>query len=310
MLGKFFDRVKEGLATTRTAMSAKISAVVSLGTRLDDEMIDEIEAILIQADVGLETATEMIDELRDRMREEKIGSTPEEVMRLLQSKVAEVVGLDGEGLPIDAELPASPYVILVVGVNGTGKTTTVGKLAKQYVDAGKRVLVAACDTFRAAAIPQLEIWAERAGVDIVRPQQGADPAAVAFDALAAAKARQMDVLIVDTAGRLHNKVNLMEELKKIRRSLGKQQPEAPHETLLVLDATTGQNTLSQARQFNQATELTGLVLTKLDGTAKGGIAVALRREMEIPVKMIGVGEGLDDLQPFDGEAFARALFGE
>ena len=310
MLGKFFDRVKEGLAKTRTAMSAKISAVVSLGTRLDDEMIDEIEAILIQADVGLETATEMIDELRDRMREEKIGSTPEEVMRLLQSKVAEVVGLDGEGLPIDAELPASPYVILVVGVNGTGKTTTVGKLAKQYVDAGKRVLVAACDTFRAAAIPQLEIWAERAGVDIVRPQQGADPAAVAFDALAAAKARQMDVLIVDTAGRLHNKVNLMEELKKIRRSLGKQQPEAPHETLLVLDATTGQNTLSQARQFNQATELTGLVLTKLDGTAKGGIAVALRREMEIPVKMIGVGEGLDDLQPFDGEAFARALFGE
>ena len=310
MLGKFFDRVKEGLAKTRTAMSAKISAVVSLGTRLDDEMIDEIEAILIQADVGLETATEMIDELRDRMREEKIGSRPEEVMRLLQSKVAEVVGLDGEGLPIDAELPASPYVILVVGVNGTGKTTTVGKLAKQYVDAGKRVLVAACDTFRAAAIPQLEIWAERAGVDIVRPQQGADPAAVAFDALAAAKARQMDVLIVDTAGRLHNKVNLMEELKKIRRSLGKQQPEAPHETLLVLDATTGQNTLSQARQFNQATELTGLVLTKLDGTAKGGIAVALRREMEIPVKMIGVGEGLDDLQPFDGEAFARALFGE
>ena len=310
MLGKFFDRVKDGLAKTRTAMSAKISAVVSSGARLDDEMIDEIEAILIQADVGLETATEMIDELREQVRQEKIGGSPEEVMRLLQSKVAEAVCVDSEGLPVDAELPGSPYVILVVGVNGTGKTTTVGKLAKQYVDAGKQVLVAACDTFRAAAIPQLEIWAERAGVDIVRPQQGADPAAVAFDALAAAKARQMDVLIVDTAGRLHNKVNLMEELKKIRRSLGKQQPEAPHETLLVLDATTGQNTLSQAREFHQATALTGLVLTKLDGTAKGGIAVALRREMEIPVKMIGVGEGLDDLQPFDGEAFARALFEE
>jgi len=307
MLGNLFDKVKAGLAKTRTAMSERIAAVVPRGGRLDDEVIDEIEAVLIQADVGVETAIEIIDELRERLHQERVDG-PEEVMRLLQEQVVEAVSLDGEGLPIDGELPGRPYVILVVGVNGTGKTTTVGKLAKQYVDAGKKVLVAACDTFRAAAIPQLEIWAERAGVDMVRSQQGADPAAVAFDALAAARARGMDVLIVDTAGRLHTKVNLMEELKKIRRSLAKQNPQAPHETLLVLDATTGQNTLSQAREFHQAAALTGLVLTKLDGTAKGGIVVALRREMGIPVKMIGVGEGLDDLQPFEGEAFARALF--
>ena len=307
MLGKFFDKIKDGLSKTRSAMADRIAAVVPRGGRLDDEMIDEIEEILIQADVGLETATEMIDELRDRLRDESVDG-PEGVMRLLQEQVGAAGDLEEQGLAIEGPLPGQPFVILVVGVNGVGKTTTVGKLAKRYVDAGKTVLVAACDTFRAAAIPQLEVWAERAGVDIVRTQQGADPAAVAFDALAAARARGLDVLIVDTAGRLHNKVNLMEELKKIRRSLAKQQPEAPHETLLVLDATTGQNTLSQARQFNQATELTGLVLTKLDGTAKGGIAIALRREMGVPVKMIGVGEGLDDLQPFAGEEFAKALF--
>ncbi|MGB1720047.1 MAG: signal recognition particle-docking protein FtsY, partial [Candidatus Latescibacterota bacterium] len=195
-----------------------------------------------------------------------------------------------------------------VGANGAGKTTTVGKLAKQYAAAGKKVLVAACDTFRAGAVAQLDVWAERAGVDIVRAQQGADPAAVAFDALAAARNRKVDVLLVDTAGRLQNKTNLMEELKKIRRSLAKQDPQAPHETLLVLDATNGQNALSQAREFNEATELSGLALTKLDGTAKGGIVVALRKEMDLPVKLIGVGEGVDDLQPFDGETFARALF--
>jgi len=307
MLGKFFGKIRDGLSKTRSAMSERIAAVVPRGGRLDDEMIDAIEEILIQADVGLETATDMIDELRDRLRDESVDG-PEGVMHLLQEQISAAVALDDQSLAIEGALPGQPFVILVVGVNGVGKTTTVGKLAKRYVDAGKKVLVAACDTFRAAAIPQLEVWAERAGVDIVRTQQGADPAAVAFDALAAARARGLDVLIVDTAGRLHNKVNLMEELKKIRRSLAKQQPEAPHETLLVLDATTGQNTLSQAREFNQATELTGLVLTKLDGTAKGGIAVALRREMGVPVKMIGVGEGLDDLQPFAGEEFARALF--
>ena len=310
MLGKFFGKIKQGLAKTRAAMAERIAAVVPVGTRLDEEAIDEIEGILIQADVGWETASEVIDELRDGLRDSRDLSGPEAVMRLLEEQVAAAVALDDQGLPLDGALPGKPYVILVVGVNGVGKTTTVGKVAKRYVDAGKTVLVAACDTFRAAAIPQLEIWAQRAGVDMIRPQQGADPAAVAFDALAAARARGVDVLLVDTAGRLHNKANLMEELKKIRRSLAKQQSDAPHETLLVLDATTGQNTLSQAREFNQATELTGLVLTKLDGTAKGGIAIALRREMGIPVKLIGVGEGLDDLQPFDGEAFARAMFEE
>ena len=215
----------------------------------------------------------------------------------------------GGGVPFDpgAELTGKPHVVLVVGVNGVGKTTTIGKLARLYRDSGQSVLLAACDTFRAAAVPQLEIWAERAGADIVRAQQGADPAAVAFDAVSAALSRDTDVVLVDTAGRLHTKVNLMEELKKIRRSLGKQCLGAPHETLLVLDATTGQNALSQARQFHLATEVTGLVLTKLDGTAKGGIAFALRRELGIPIKLIGVGEGEDDLQPFDGETFVEAL---
>ena len=307
MLGNLLGKVKNGLAKTRTAMTDSIVAVVRGGTRLDADMVDEIEAILIQADVGLETSMEIVDELRERVREEKIDGGAEGVLQLLKSELAQKVALD-KGLEFEGPLPGQPCVILVVGVNGAGKTTTVGKLAKRYVDAGHKVMVAACDTFRAAAIPQLEVWAERAGVDMVRPQQGADPASVAFDAMAAARARGVDVLLVDTAGRLHNKVNLMEELKKIRRSLNKQAPDAPHETLLVLDATTGQNTLAQAREFNQATELSGLVLTKLDGTARGGIALALRRELDLPVKLIGVGEGQDDLQPFDGEVFVEALF--
>jgi fused signal recognition particle receptor len=310
MLGRFFDKVKKGLSKTRDAMHDKIAAVVPIGGRVDDETLDEIEAILIQADIGLETSGEIIDELRRAVRAERFNDGPEGVMRLLQERLAKEVALGEDGvLPMGSTpLPGVPFVVLVVGVNGAGKTTTVGKLAKQYADGGKTVLVAACDTFRAGAVAQLEVWAERAGVDIVRAQQGADPAAVAFDALAAAKHRGIDVLLVDTAGRLQNKVNLMEELKKIRRSLAKQDPQAPHETLLVLDATNGQNALSQAREFNQTTELTGLVLTKLDGTAKGGIVVALRKEMDLPVKLIGVGEGVDDLQPFDGESFARALF--
>ncbi len=311
MLGKFFDKVKEGLAKTRTAMTETIAAVVPIGTRLDDDAIDEIEAALIGADMGLETSTEIVDELRIRLRSEGVEDGPAGVMRVLEEQVSAIVALDEDSaLALEGELPGKPYVILIVGVNGAGKTTTAGKLAKRYADAGKKVVIAACDTFRAAAIPQLEVWAKRAGADIVRAQHGADPAAVAFDALDAAKARGADVVLVDTAGRLHNKVNLMEELKKIRRSLAKHDAGAPHETLLVLDATSGQNALMQAREFNQATELTGFALTKLDGTAKGGIVVALRREMDLPVKLIGVGEGVDDLQPFDGTAFAKALFAE
>lgn len=309
MLGRFFDKIKAGLSKTRDAMHDKIAAVVPIGGRVDEETLEELEAILIQSDIGLDTAVDIIDQLRSAVREKKV-SDQQGVMRLLQEQLAAAVDLGADGaLPLgDQPLPGTPFVVLVVGVNGAGKTTTVGKLAKQYADAGRKVLVAACDTFRAGAVAQLDVWAARAEVDIVRAQQGADPAAVAFDALAAARHRQVDVLLVDTAGRLQNKVNLMEELKKIRRALAKQDPQAPHETLLVLDATNGQNALSQAREFNDATELTGLVLTKLDGTAKGGIVVALRKEMDLPVKLIGVGEGADDLQPFEGEAFARALF--
>ena len=305
MLGQFLDRVRSGLEKTRNALSEGIAAVIGSGNRLDDDMLDEIEAVLLQADVGLDATTDIVDQLRERLADEETDSAT--VVEWLKSLLTEQVAVD-HGLEIAGPLPGSPFVVLVVGVNGAGKTTTVGKLAKQYTDAGHQVLVAACDTFRAAAIPQLEVWADRAGVDILRPQQGADPASVAFDAVSAAKARNIDVLLVDTAGRLHNKVNLMEELKKLRRSLTKQDSSAPHETLLVLDATTGQNAVHQAREFNRATELTGLVLTKLDGTAKGGIAIALRRELELPVKMIGLGEGLSDLQPFDGRLFVEALF--
>ena len=285
-------------------MSAKIATMVSASGHLDEDAVDEIEDLLIAADMGLETAAQIIAEVRQRR--ENIAR-PEDLIQLLQAEIARVFAPDPQ-FSFTKAPAGSPHVILVVGVNGTGKTTTVGKLAKHYAGAGRRVLVGACDTFRAAAIAQLEVWAERAGAEMVRPLQGADPAAVAFDALAAARARKMDVLIVDTAGRLHNKVNLMEELKKIRRSLNKQDPQAPHETLMVLDATTGQNTLAQAREFNRATRLSGLVLTKLDGTAKGGILVGLRRELQIPVKLVGVGEGENDLHPFNGEVFAQALF--
>ncbi len=297
------EKVRNGLAKTRSAMVARITTAIS-GDALDEEAADEIEEILIQADVGVDAAVEIVDRLRERLRRAESGA--EQIFVALRKELCQIAG---GGVPFDpgAELTGKPHVVLVVGVNGVGKTTTIGKLARLYRDSGQSVLLAACDTFRAAAVPQLEIWAERAGANIVRAQQGADPAAVAFDAVSAALSRDTDVVLVDTAGRLHTKVNLMEELKKIRRSLGKQCQGAPHETLLVLDATTGQNALSQARQFHLATEVTGLVLTKLDGTAKGGIAFALRRELGIPIKLIGVGEGEDDLQPFDGETFVEAL---
>jgi fused signal recognition particle receptor len=309
VLSRLFSRIRDGLARTRHAVVEQIAAVVPSGSRLDEDMIEQIEAVLIQADVGLPTATRMVEQLRTRVRLSGDLRGADAVLGALRDQVVEELGAGcGVGLPLDGDLPARPFVILVVGVNGVGKTTTVGKLAKRYADSGRKVLVAACDTFRAAAIPQLEIWAQRAGVEMIRPQPGADPAAVAYDAFAAARARGAEVLLVDTAGRLHNKSNLMEELRKIRRSLGKQQPDAPHEVLLVLDATTGQNTLVQARTFDAVTRLTGVVLTKLDGTAKGGIVLALRHELGVPVKLIGVGEGADDLQPFDPEAFAAALF--
>ena len=297
------EKVRNGLAKTRSAMVARITTAIS-GDALDEKAADEIEEILIQADVGVDAAVEIVDRLRERLRQAESGA--DQIFVSLRKELCQIAG---GGAPFDpgAELTGKPHVVLVVGVNGVGKTTTIGKLARLYRDSGRSVLLAACDTFRAAAVPQLEIWAERAGANIVRAQQGADPAAVAFDAVSAALSRDTDVVLVDTAGRLHTKVNLMEELKKVRRSLGKQCQGAPHETLLVLDATTGQNALSQARQFHLATEVTGLVLTKLDGTAKGGIAFALRRELGIPIKLIGVGEGENDLQPFDGETFVEAL---
>lgn len=295
----FFDKIRGGLSRTRIAVVDRIAALVSAGP-LDDEALDEIEAILIQADVGVETATCLVEALR----REKSGDV--DVFELLRAELTAIVGSEA---PFDPRAPLAgpPHVILVVGVNGVGKTTTIGKLAAQYRRAGRSVVVAACDTFRAGAVAQLEVWAERAGADIVRAQQGADPAAVAFDALSAARSRHADVLLVDTAGRLPTKVNLMEELKKVRRTLAKQDAAVPHEILLVLDATTGQNALAQARQFHEAVGITGLALTKLDGTAKGGIAFALRRELGVPIHLIGVGEGVDDLQPFDGPEFVRAM---
>ena len=307
MVGPFFEKVVSGLTRTREAMNQGLKAVLDGGTPIDDQVLDDIEDLLIQADVGLETATSVVDELRRRLRDEASNLGAGDVMEVLRAQISEGMA-DADLLPIATQLPHQPFVILVVGVNGTGKTTTVGKLAKQYADAGRRVMLAACDTFRAAAIPQLEVWAKRADAALVQPQVGADPAAVAFDALASAKARQMDVLIVDTAGRLHTKINLMEELKKVGRSLAKQEPGAPHETLMVVDATTGQNALAQAREFHAAMQLSGLVLTKLDGTAKGGIVLALKRELEVPVKLVGLGEGADDLQAFDPAEFAQALF--
>ena len=297
----FFDRIRDGLARTRDAVVERIADAVGTN-RLDDDTLDEIEEILISADVGVDAAAAIADGLRARARE---AGAEADVFELLRLELEEIVG-NNPGFDIQA-LPARPYVVLVVGVNGVGKTTLIGKLAQRYAEAGRQVTVAACDTFRAGAVAQLEVWAERAGADIVRAQQGADPGAVAFDAVRAAQARGSDVLLVDTAGRLHTKVNLMEELKKVRRSLAKAGDGAPHDTLLVLDATTGQNALVQATQFHAAVDLTGLVLTKLDGTARGGIAFALRRELDVPIRLIGVGEGIDDLQPFDGGEFVRAL---
>lgn len=296
----FFDRIRSGLSRTRTAVVDRI--VEAVGTRrLDDDALEEIEEILISADVGVDTALAIVDGLRTRAR-----ATPEaDTFDMLQAELQEILAGE-EGF--DASLlPTRPYVLLVVGINGVGKTTTIGKLGQRYAEAGRKVLMAAGDTFRAGAVAQLQVWAERSGADIIRAQQGADPGAVVFDAVEAAKARDADVLLVDTAGRLHTKVNLMEELKKVRRSLAKACDGAPHDTLLVLDATTGQNALAQARTFHEAVPLTGLALTKLDGSARGGIAFALRRELGVPIRLIGVGEGINDMQSFDGAEFVSAL---
>jgi fused signal recognition particle receptor len=295
-----FRRLRERLVKTRRSFAAGMERILAGRSRIDAATLEELEELLITSDVGVQTATELIARLAAAKASDGAG--------LAEALRAEILAILKAAPPAAPPPEARPLVVMVVGVNGVGKTTTIGKLAARYAAAGKRVLIAAADTFRAAAADQLAIWAERAGAAIVRHRDGADPAAVAFDALDAALARGVDVVIVDTAGRLHTKVNLMEEIKKIKRSLAKKLPGAPHEILLVLDATTGQNAISQARLFHEALELTGIALTKLDGTAKGGIVIAVCREFNIPLRYIGIGEGIEDLQDFDPEQFVEALF--
>ncbi|HBM99044.1 MAG TPA: signal recognition particle-docking protein FtsY [Ruminococcus sp.] len=297
-----FSKIKEGLKKTRNAVMGQIDSMLKSFTKIDEELFEELEELLVMGDVGVPTAEKICDELRDRVKKEGIKD-PAMINSLLEEIISDMLS-GGEELDIST----TPSIILVIGVNGVGKTTTIGKLANSLSKQGKKVLLAAADTFRAAAIDQLDIWAKRSGCEIIKQNEGSDPAAVIFDAISAAKARNADVIICDTAGRLHNKKHLMDELSKINRIIDRELPDAAKEKLLVLDATTGQNAVNQAEQFRQATGITGIVLTKLDGTAKGGVVLAIKEGLGIPVKYIGVGEQIDDLQPFDAKAFSRALF--
>lgn len=297
-----FDRLREGLTKTRKGFIGKVESIFT-GRKIDDETLEELEETLISSDVGVKAATEIIEFLKDKAKKGEVSDSGN-VRDFLKAEMAAILG-EHQPLKINS---AKPFVILTIGVNGVGKTTTIGKLSGRFVSEGKSVLLAAADTFRAAAIDQLEIWAKRTGVRIVKHQSGSDPAAVAFDAIEAAKARDVDIVIVDTAGRLHTKSPLMEELKKVRRVIEKALPGAPHETLLVVDATTGQNALRQADMFNSTVAVTGIALTKLDGTAKGGIVFAIKRELGIPIRLIGVGEAVEDLRDFDPAEFVEALF--
>lgn len=299
-------KFREGLSKTRNAFVEKVDDLFTRRKKIDEAFYEELEEILISADVGVMTVMDLIDDLREEVRKQKIEDA-QDLQPILSEKLVELLNDDGERTELRMAAEGLT-VILVVGVNGVGKTTTIGKLAHRLKQQGKSVLLAAGDTFRAGAIEQLEVWGERTGVEVIKQQAGSDPAAVIFDALRAAKTRKEDVLICDTAGRLQNKVNLMEELNKIYRVIQREVPEAPHEVLLVLDATTGQNALNQAQIFSDKTGVTGLVLTKLDGTAKGGIVIAIRKELNIPVKFVGLGEKIDDLEPFDSEQFVHALF--
>ena len=301
----FFDRLKKGLAKTRETFTNKIEKLIIGYADIDDDLLDELEETLIMSDVGVKTTERLMADVRKGIKKKDIN-TPEDLKPFLAEKISEILSTGSDETRIAS---AGPTVLLVIGVNGVGKTTTIGKLAAYYKEQGKSVMLAAADTFRAAAIDQLQIWGDRTGVPVIRHEEGSDPAAVAFDAVKAARARSIDILIIDTAGRLHTKSNLMEELKKINRVIQREIAEAPHETLLVLDATTGQNAISQADLFQKAAAITGIVLTKLDGTAKGGVIIGLKSELSMPVKWIGVGEGVDDLRPFIARDFARALFG-
>lgn len=307
-----FDRLKEGLSKTRDSFVDKIQVTLGIGRKVDDALLDEIEEILITSDIGVDTSEKIMQSVKDRVRREK-KDKGEEVFELLKEEIEKLLitspsAENDASYAIDEE--QKPHVIMVIGVNGVGKTTTIGKLAYNYKNAGKNVIIGAADTFRAAANEQLEVWAERAGVQIVQQSQGADPAAVTFDTLSSAKAKGADVVIIDTAGRLHNKVNLMAELEKMNRVMKKVLPNAPNEVFLVLDATTGQNAIQQAKEFMKAATITGIVLTKLDGTAKGGVVIPIACELQIPVRYIGVGEQINDLQPFLPKNFVDALFGK
>ena len=297
----FFSKISAGLKKTRDSLVGAVTSMLGGFTKIDEELFEELEEILIMSDIGVATATHICDTLRGKVKEEKV-SDPAEIRGMLETIIADMLA-DSEGLT----LSTTPSVILVIGVNGAGKTTTIGKMAAQLKAEGKKVLLGAADTFRAAAIEQLAVWADRAGVEMIRGAEGSDPASVVFDTIAAAKARGTDVVICDTAGRLHNKKNLMDELAKISRIIDRELPGACRENLLVLDATTGQNAVNQAREFKTAADITGIVLTKLDGSAKGGIVIAIAQELQVPVKFIGVGEGIDDLMPFEAEKFVEAL---
>ncbi len=298
----FFEKLKAGLRKTKRAIFGKIEDLFSRFTRVDEELFDELEELLIEADVGVDTTEYLLENLRAAVKEQRI-TDPALVKDALYSALRELIGEHEE-----LRLTTKPSVILVIGVNGVGKTTSIGKIAADLARKKKKVVVAAADTFRAAAAEQLGVWCERAGVDMIRQAAGADPASVVYDAIGASRSRGADVLIIDTAGRLHNKKNLMDELAKINRVVDRELPESDRETLLVLDATTGQNAVNQAREFRDAAKITGLILTKFDGTAKGGIILSIKRELDLPVKFVGVGEGIDDMKPFDAEEFARALF--
>ncbi|WP_336822445.1 signal recognition particle-docking protein FtsY [Sporosarcina sp. USHLN248] len=302
------EKFKEGLAKTRDSFTSKVNDLVARFREVDEEFFEELEELLLQADVGVETVMELIDQLKFEVQRKNIKDTAG-IQSVISEKLVEIYRA-GEELDTELNMQDDLTVILMVGVNGVGKTTTIGKLAARFKSEGKTVMLAAGDTFRAGAIDQLVVWGERVGVEVIRQSEGSDPAAVMYDAIRAAKNRHVDVLICDTAGRLQNKVNLMNELEKVHRVIGKEIEGAPHEVLLALDATTGQNALIQAETFKEATNVTGIVLTKLDGTAKGGIVLAIRNKLNIPVKFVGLGEGMDDLQPFDPEKYVYGLFAE
>lgn len=303
MFGGFFEKLKSGLTKTKDGFTDKISEMLNLYITIDEDLFEELEEILITSDIGVETTLEIIDKVRDKIKENKVKE-PSKVNDCLKEVLIEMLGDE-----VNSIVPEkTPEIMLVIGVNGVGKTTSIGKIAAKLKDNKQKVILAAADTFRAAAIDQLEVWSKRAGVDIIRHQEGSDPAAVVYDAIQAAKARKADVLICDTAGRLHNKKNLMDELGKINRVIDREFDEAIRQTFLVLDATTGQNAVQQAKQFMEVCPVDGIILTKLDGTAKGGVVISIKQQLDIPVKLIGVGEGIDDLQEFDARAFVEALF--